>query len=172
MVQQTICTVISFHGWIRFSSEVHSPNKHFKNEIAPQQNSNTQPGVPYTKHVKTFTFVWSQIGEWNLQGLPNDELSVQNGIIVTKAARYPLIIDPQTQVRPARCGITLKCAWESCMAANISQFDQRPALSYAVAEYVQRQKTTLPNQGTVSRTNPKQRTRNNKQCTVYSKLSR
>ena len=34
---------------------------------------------------------------WNLQGLPSDDFSVANGIIMTNSSRWPLMIDPQGQ---------------------------------------------------------------------------
>ena len=34
---------------------------------------------------------------WQLAGLPTDELSTQNGIIMSKSRRWPLFIDPQSQ---------------------------------------------------------------------------
>jgi dynein heavy chain len=32
---------------------------------------------------------------WNIAGLPSDDASIENGIIVSKARRWPLFIDPQ-----------------------------------------------------------------------------
>ena len=37
------------------------------------------------------------IRDWILEGLPNDPISIDNGIIAKKGKRYPLMIDPQSQ---------------------------------------------------------------------------
>lgn len=38
-----------------------------------------------------------EVSRWSSEGLPNDELSVQNGILTLKSSRFPLCIDPQQQ---------------------------------------------------------------------------
>ncbi|PKU47169.1 dynein heavy chain axonemal [Limosa lapponica baueri] len=55
--------------------------------------------IPFSENLNLISMLVDPptISEWNLQGLPGDDLSIQNGIIVTKATRYPLLVDPQTQ---------------------------------------------------------------------------
>ena len=38
-----------------------------------------------------------EISKWSSEGLPPDELSVQNGILTTQSSRFPYCIDPQQQ---------------------------------------------------------------------------
>ena len=52
-----------------------------------------------------------EISQWNIDGLPDDELSTQNGILTENANRWPLAIDPENQAivwLKRKCGVNLK----------------------------------------------------------------
>ena len=75
-------------------------NQEYRNQLMNGwEKQLSQRRIPFSSNLNITAMLVDNatIGEWNLQGLPNDELSVQNGLIVTKATRYPLLVDPQGQ---------------------------------------------------------------------------
>jgi dynein heavy chain len=44
--------------------------------------------------MRSFLGVDVKIQSWNIAGLPKDETSTENGIIIDKCRRWPLMIDP------------------------------------------------------------------------------
>ncbi|KAL8275155.1 hypothetical protein Esti_000905 [Eimeria stiedai] len=38
-----------------------------------------------------------EVRQWQLDGLPTDHFSAENGVLITKAFKWPLVIDPQNQ---------------------------------------------------------------------------
>ena len=55
--------------------------------------------IPITEPFRLETLLTSEVEimQWQSESLPGDELSVQNGILTTRASRFPLCIDPQMQ---------------------------------------------------------------------------
>ena len=39
----------------------------------------------------------SDVRDWNIAGLPADSFSTENGVMVTRGRRWPLMIDPQVR---------------------------------------------------------------------------
>lgn len=47
--------------------------------------------------IKDFLSDPEVIRNWSINGLPNDDFSTENGIIISRGSRWPLVIDPQCQ---------------------------------------------------------------------------
>uniref|UniRef100_A0A7N8XJR9 Dynein axonemal heavy chain 10 n=1 Tax=Mastacembelus armatus TaxID=205130 RepID=A0A7N8XJR9_9TELE len=56
-------------------------------------------GIPLSTPFKLENLLTDEveISRWGSEGLPPDELSVQNGILTTRGSRFPMCIDPQQQ---------------------------------------------------------------------------
>ena len=55
--------------------------------------------LPVTENMDLIAFLSkpTDIRDWNIQGLPKDDFSTENGVISTRGNRWPLMIDPQGQ---------------------------------------------------------------------------
>jgi len=56
----------------------------------------TELNIIHTEGMRMSLFmgVPVKIQSWNIAGLPKDDTSIENGIIIDKSRRYPLMIDP------------------------------------------------------------------------------
>ncbi|KAF4790048.1 hypothetical protein TURU_143619 [Turdus rufiventris] len=84
-------------GFLSYSGPFNQEYRNLLLQLWKKEMDNSK--IPYSKNLNLTAMLVDNatVSEWNLQGLPNDDLSIQNGIIVTKASRYPLLIDPQGQ---------------------------------------------------------------------------
>ncbi|KAK9721112.1 ATP-binding dynein motor region [Popillia japonica] len=63
------------------------------------KNEVSELNIPYSTSFNIINFLSdaTTVREWNIQGLPTDSFSTENGIIVVRGSRWPLVIDPQGQ---------------------------------------------------------------------------
>ncbi|KAI9203090.1 dynein heavy chain and region D6 of dynein motor-domain-containing protein [Polychytrium aggregatum] len=74
--------------------------KAFRDECVQEWNKLCKErGVPCSEEIKLATVLGEpvKIRAWTLAGLPNDSFSIDNGIMISNARRWPLMIDPQGQ---------------------------------------------------------------------------
>ncbi|XP_034494845.1 dynein heavy chain 10, axonemal isoform X4 [Ailuropoda melanoleuca] len=83
---------LSYEGAFTWEFRDQMVNQVWQNDILEREIPLSQPFR--LEHLLTDDV---EISRWGSQGLPPDELSVQNGILTTRASRFPLCIDPQQQ---------------------------------------------------------------------------
>eukprot|EP00998_Keelungia_sp_KM082_P000856 NODE_10_length_4254_cov_122.132542_g9_i0.p1 GENE.NODE_10_length_4254_cov_122.132542_g9_i0~~NODE_10_length_4254_cov_122.132542_g9_i0.p1 ORF type:complete len:1396 (+),score=542.74 NODE_10_length_4254_cov_122.132542_g9_i0:376-4188(+) len=86
------CAFISYCGPFNAEFRRLLLNKYFYNDCIKRK-------IPVTEHLSVTRFLIDeqQITDWNIEGLPTDDHSVQNGIMITRSQKYPLLVDPQGQ---------------------------------------------------------------------------
>ena len=75
-------------------------NQQFRGDlISAWRNLMEEKKIPFTTSLQIVNMLITddELSAWEQQGLPSDELSLQNASIVTKARSYPLLVDPQGQ---------------------------------------------------------------------------
>ncbi|XP_046878072.1 dynein axonemal heavy chain 8-like [Hypomesus transpacificus] len=97
-INRLVGDVLQLTGFLSYCGPF---NQNFRNMLLKDiwESELRKRQIPFSENLNVIVMLVDPptISEWNLQGLPGDDLSVQNGIIVTKATRFPLLIDPQTQ---------------------------------------------------------------------------
>ena len=75
-------------------------SKPFRDRLVKEQWLPSMPMTPTADPLVVLTDE-AEMTKWNVQGLPADSVSAENGVIVENCARWPLIMDPHLQVELA-----------------------------------------------------------------------
>jgi dynein heavy chain len=82
-----------------FVSYVGPFNKRFRDMIMKDNFVKffKQNGIPFSPEANPLVILTNEaeVAGWNNDKLPSDQVSTENGTILTNSSRYPLIIDPQ-----------------------------------------------------------------------------
>ncbi|KAL4552567.1 hypothetical protein Ndes2526B_g02495 [Nannochloris sp. 'desiccata'] len=77
-------------------------NRAYREELMAEiTTAGKEMQLPFTQELDVSSFLVedTEAGQWAVEGLPTDPLSIQNGVLVTRASRWPLLVDPQGQGR-------------------------------------------------------------------------
>ncbi|KAL5105018.1 hypothetical protein TcWFU_009077 [Taenia crassiceps] len=130
-IENLVGDVLSATAFLTYSGPF---NQEFRNLLNQQwHNELSRTNIPRSPDLSIVSMLVdnTMLGLWNLQGLPGDDLSIQNGLIVTMASRFPLLIDPQGQ---GKAWITNKEADSNLMVSSLNHKYFRSHLEDALSQ--------------------------------------